>query len=106
MILKALDRQRNQPDPELLKRMGWTKEQLQAFVDRWNNAREESLKDPTKQRDYDDALRSLGLVPSSNRNRVASERNDQLRGISEEGSRIRPPESLREKFEAFQKASK
>ena len=106
MVLKALDRQRNQPDPALLKRMGWTKDQLQEFVDRWSKAREEAMKQPDKKHEYDDALRSLGLIPLNDRGRAVQEQNDSLRGIREEGSRIRPPESLREKFDAFQKAGK
>jgi hypothetical protein len=106
LILQALQRERDQPDPELLQRMGWTKEQLQAFVDRWMKAKEEAARFPEKKREYDEALRSLGLMPSAGRTRQANGRNDGLQGMQEEGGRIRPPESLRERFEAFRKASR
>lgn len=104
LILQALQRERDQPDPELLQRMGWSKEQLQAFVDRWMKAKEEASRFPEKKREYDEALRSLGLTPSAGRTRQADGRNDGLQGMREEGGRIRPPESLRERFDAFRKA--
>ncbi|MCY2975843.1 MAG: hypothetical protein NTW52_14400 [Planctomycetota bacterium] len=105
LVLDSLKRQREQPDPELLKRMGWNKEQMQAFVDRWQAAREKALIDPSKKKDYEDMLQSLGLVPQTGSTRAVLGRTDSLTGIREEGSRVRPPESLRERFEAFRKAS-
>ncbi|MDZ4852711.1 MAG: hypothetical protein SGI77_25760 [Pirellulaceae bacterium] len=106
MVLKALERQRDQPDSELLKQMGWNKEQLQAFLDRWKRARDQAAKDPNKKREYDEALRSLGLVPSSAQSKTADGRDDKLRGLNEEGLRVRPPESLRERYEAFRKSTR
>ena len=105
MVLKALDRQRDQPDPELLKRMGWSKEQMQAFLDRWKNARDQAASDPKKKREYDETLRSLGLIPSNGKVQKAMGQDDKLRGLNEEGSRVRPPESLRERFETFRKST-
>ncbi|MFN9915046.1 MAG: hypothetical protein ACK53L_20825, partial [Pirellulaceae bacterium] len=78
--MQALQRERDQPDPELLQRMGWTKEQLQAFVDRWMKAKEEAARFPEKKRESDEALRSLGLMPSAGRTRQANGRNDGLQG--------------------------
>lgn len=105
LVLDSLKRQREQPDPELLKRMGWNKEQMQAFVDRWQAARDQAMLDPSKKKDYEDMLQSLGLVPQTGSTRAVLGRTDGLTGIREEGSRVRPPESLRERFEAFRKAS-
>jgi hypothetical protein len=33
------------------------------------------------------------------------DKDDDLKGLLEEGSRVRPPESLRERFEQFRKAA-
>ena len=85
--------------------MGWSKEQLQAFLDRWKNAREQAATNPQKKREYDESLRSLGLIPNTNAAKTDKRRDDQLRGLNEEGSRVRPPESLRERFEAFRKST-
>ena len=105
MVLKALDRQREQPDPELLKRMGWNKQQMQAFLDRWKISREQAASDPRKKREYDESLRSLGLVPSVTSTQSMRATDDRLRGMHEEGTRVRPPESLRERFENFRKST-
>jgi len=105
LVLESLQRQRDQPDPELLKRMGWSKEQMQAFVDRWQRMRDQAKTDDSKKKEYEDMLQSLGLVPQTGTTKIVRGKSDSLRGMREEGSRIRPPESLRERFEAFRKAS-
>jgi len=105
LVLQSLKRQREQPDPELLKRMGWSKEQMQSFVDRWQGARDQAMTDSSKKKEYEDMLQSLGLVPQTGSTRAVRGLTDGLSGIREEGSRVRPPESLRERFEAFRKAS-
>jgi hypothetical protein len=85
--------------------MGWSKEQLHSFLDRWKNARDSAETNPQKRREYDESLRSLGLVPDSGKARNDKGRDDRLRGLNEEGSRILPPESLRERFEAFRRST-
>jgi hypothetical protein len=105
MVLDYLDRQRDQPDPELLKRMGWTAEDLRKFADRWKSAREQSRLTPEKRAEFEAALRSLGLRHADRRPTRLEDRDDQLKGMQEEGVRLRPPETLREQFEAFRKAA-
>lgn len=39
MVLDYLNRQKDQPDAELLRELDWTKQDLQQFVERWNQAR-------------------------------------------------------------------
>lgn len=78
---------------------------MQAFLDRWKNARDQAASDPKKKREYDESLRSLGLIPSTGKAKSAQGRDDKLRGLNEEGSRVRPPESLRERFESFRKST-
>jgi hypothetical protein len=105
MVLDYLDRQRDQPDPELLRRMGWTAEDMRKFADRWKSARENSRLTPEKRAEFEAALRSLGLRQTDTRPDRLRDRDDQLKGMQEEGMRLRPPESLREQFDAFRKAS-
>ncbi len=39
MVLDYLNRQKEQPDPELLRELNWTEDDLRNFTDRWNKAR-------------------------------------------------------------------
>jgi Ca2+-binding EF-hand superfamily protein len=105
MVLEYLDRQRDQPDPELLKKLNWSPEDLRKFSDRWRAAKEQARKTPEKKEELDAALRALGLrSPDQKVNRL-KDKDDSLRGMQESGGRLRPPESIREQFEAFRKAA-
>ena len=50
LVLERLKDQQDEPDPELLKSLGWTEEELQAFLARWEamkrNAREQGGEAP------------------------------------------------------------
>jgi hypothetical protein len=105
LVLDYVDRQRDQPDPELLKRLGWTAEDLRKFSDRWRAAKEQSRLTPEKKAEFEAVLRSLGLRHTDRRPDRLKDRDDSLKGMQEEGLRLRPPESLREQFEAFRKAA-
>jgi hypothetical protein len=105
LALEYLKEQRDQPDPELLRKLNWSKEDMQRFIDRWSKAKEEAKTDPDKKRDLDAALRSLGLKKSGSKVQGTTDQDDQLRGYLEDGSRVRPPESLRERLERFRKAA-
>ncbi|WP_146675039.1 hypothetical protein [Pirellula sp. SH-Sr6A] len=105
LALQYLKEQRDQPDPELLRKLNWSKEDMQRFIDRWSKAKEEARTDPDKKRDLDAALRSLGLKKSGSKVQGTTDQDDQLRGYLEDGSRVRPPESLRERLERFRKAA-
>ena len=88
LVLERLKHQQQDPDPELLKSLGWTKEEMRQFIARWEElkraAREEG---PQAQADLDDALRSLGLRATRLDVRRGSAENDQQRGQSESGHR-------------------
>ncbi|XZE35038.1 hypothetical protein SH501x_000522 [Pirellulaceae bacterium SH501] len=105
LALEYLKEQRDQPDPDLLRKLNWSKEDLQRFIDRWTKAKEEAKVDPNKKRELDASLRSLGLKKPRSQVQGTTDQNDQLRGYLEDGSRIRPPESLRERLERFRKAA-
>ncbi|MFO0922956.1 MAG: hypothetical protein U0905_10780 [Pirellulales bacterium] len=104
LVLDYLDRQREQPDPELLKKLRWSPEDLRAFSDRWRKAKEEAMRDPNKKRELEEALKALGFQQTSSQKRSVQTSQDDLRGMQEEGARIRPPESLREQIQAYRKA--
>jgi hypothetical protein len=105
MLLEYIERQREQPDPELLKRLNWNSDDFRKFADRWRQAKEQAKFDPKKKLELDEALRNLGLVGTGQRVNRLSDRDDGFRGMQEDGGRMRPPESLREQFEAFRKAA-
>jgi len=105
LALDYLKSQKDQPDPELLKRLNWSKEDMQKFLERWSEAKEGAKSDPLKKKELDAALKSLGLRPSKSRDRKVQDRDDDLKGFRDEGSRVRPPESVREQFEQFRKAA-
>jgi hypothetical protein len=62
---------KEKPDQRLLDRLGWTKEELKQFVDRWQqmkrSAAEEGPRAAEAKQTFDDALRSLGLRPRGTR---------------------------------------
>jgi hypothetical protein len=105
MLLEYIDRQRDQPDSELLKRLNWNADDFRRFADRWKQAKEEAKLDPNKRIELEETLRNLGLSGTGQKINRLKDRNDALRGMQEEGGRLRPPESLREQFEAFRKAA-
>ncbi|MFN7733872.1 MAG: hypothetical protein ACK5OB_18385 [Pirellula sp.] len=105
LLLDYIDRQRDQPDPELLKRLNWSADDLRKFSDRWRAAKEQARQTPEKQAELEASLRSLGLRRTKDTADRLTDRNDNLRGMQEQGSRLRPPDALREQFEAFRKAA-
>ncbi len=105
MALEYLDRQRDQPDPELLKRLGWSADDLRNFVDRWKAAKERGITPDGLKQDYMQDLRALGLTPNSASKRATQGADDKVRGLSEEGGRSKPPRSLQGQYEAFRRAA-
>jgi len=105
LALEYLKEQREQPDPELLRRLDWTKNDMQKFLDRWTQAKEEAKTNSNKKQELEAALRSLGLKSSKSQAKKSSDRDDLLKGYLENGSRTRPPESIREKVEKFRRAA-
>jgi hypothetical protein len=105
MLLEYIDRQKDQPDPELLKKLDWNAEDFRKFADRWQEAKEQAKSDPAKRAELEETLRNLGLGGTGRKINRLKDRNDGIRGMQEEGGRLRPPESLREQFEAFRKAA-
>ncbi len=104
LALDYLKQQKDQPDPELLKRLKWTEEEMKKFLDRWTEAKEFAKTDPNKKRELDLALKTLGKRLFHDKEQKVIDRDDDLKGFLEEGARVRPPESVRTGFEQFRKA--
>ncbi len=106
LALEQLRDQQDDPDPELLKSLGWTKEELKAFITRWEtmkrNAREEG---GGAQQELQDALRSLGLRRTGPRRRATETDNDNYRGLHDSGNRSQPPVDILEQFNAYRKGA-
>jgi hypothetical protein len=104
LVLERLKDQEQAPDPELLKSLGWTKEELQQFIARWEElkraAREEG---PSARADLDDPLRSLGLRSTDTQRRSGNSINDQPGGQRDLGRSSTPPAEFLEQFNAYRK---
>jgi hypothetical protein len=105
MALKYLKDQKNDPDPELLKRLGWSKEDLDAFVRRWESMKSSAKEDTETRQDLDDAYRSLGLRPATDKRRSAGAGDDSARSLRDAGARSEPPSGYAEQFRAFRKGA-
>ena len=104
LALEALRRQRQQPDPELLKKLHWSEQDLRKFLDRWESAREQAMSDPEQQKKFEKELQALGLVPRRGDARQVDRRLDQLRGMRESGVRMPAPENLRRQFDQYRRS--
>jgi hypothetical protein len=63
LVLDRLDDQleKQQVDQDLLKKLGWTEEELRQFLARWKNLKAEAAQDEGKEQELDNTLRSLGF---------------------------------------------
>ena len=91
-------------DDEMLKELGWTREQAEAFLQRWDNMQKASVIGNQGQKQaFEQTLRSLGLRPD----RVKSSRQieEDSKGVQVESRRTQPPYEYRERFKAFMKGA-
>ena len=89
-------------DDEILKELGWTREQAEAFLRRWENMAEAADNgDQQEQQVFEQTLRSLGLRSG----RVMSSRQieQDSKGVQVENRRTQPPYEYRERITAFLK---
>ena len=104
LALEYLERQKDQPDPELLKEMNWTKEDLNRFLDRWKKTLESVDKQGGNRELAEQDLRSLGLRPPKSKAAGVRGDEDQFRNLQDGGPRVTPPKSLKSQFESVKKA--
>ena len=89
---------------DMLKELGWTRKEAEAFLRRWENMQKASVSGSQgQQQAYEQTLRSLGLRTD----RVRSSRNnvDDNKGVEVESRRTQPPYEYRERFKAFLKGA-
>jgi hypothetical protein len=101
LVLDYLRRQREQPDPELFKEMNWTERDMREFLQRYEAAKDLSARAQPIERQPDE-LNKLNLQSSSGVVGPTAA-NDNYRNQTD-AARIRPPDSLRKRVEAFQEA--
>ncbi|NBT14551.1 MAG: hypothetical protein EBS56_13405 [Planctomycetia bacterium] len=85
---------------DVLDRLGWTREEARAFLERWEKMRALATSgDAVERGAFERTLRSLGLRPDG----VRSSRDvpADARGGQAEGRRSRPPSDYREQFKAY-----
>ena len=85
LALEHLRDQLAKEKPRLLDRLGWTKEEARRFLDKWEAmsclAAEPGPQGDTARKEFNDAIRGLGLRPrgtESRRGDVASDKPDTL----------------------------
>lgn len=86
---------KNTPDPELLQRLGWTREEMERFAQRWRELRdraENSATDPASARQFREVLKSLGLRPQSTDLRSGRGVKDSQRGLGTMRQTAPPPQ--------------
>jgi hypothetical protein len=105
MVLEYLKDQQQDPDQELLDELGWTKEDMREFIERWETMKRSAFEAAGAQRELDDALRSLGLRSSANSPRTGSARDDARQAASNLGTRSSPPSTYAEQFNAYRKGT-
>ncbi len=95
---------RGEPDPKLLDRLGWTRGDLENFVRRWEQMRQQAQapgeQGAAAREQLNDTLRSLGLRPRATSIKSNATRDDQSRGLKESRRSSPPPEYI-EQFKAY-----
>ena len=105
MVLKHLKDEEHNPDPELLDKLGWSREDLAEFLRRWDALQKSANQSPDGKRELDEALKSLGLRDPANRKRAGGKTSDNQRDLRDAGNRSSPPPRYRDLFDAFRKGA-
>lgn len=97
---------KSEPNQELLDRLGWSQQDLERFLRRWQQmkagANESGKSGEEARHELDDALKSLGLRPSRTSIQGGGTPSDTLRQT--ESIRTAPPAAWRERFQEYNKS--
>jgi hypothetical protein len=87
-------------DREMLDKLGWTEDDLQRFLERWQ-ARKQAARGPDQRagQELDRALRSLGLKPRTQQG-VTQRTDDNLRDLRQ-GTRVPVPLEFRDRLRLY-----
>jgi hypothetical protein len=101
MVLSKLAEQKDNPDPELLRKLKMSKQELQEFFDRWDEMKRKAETGGVEaQKKYERELKSLGLKPKGGRNSV-QQNADKVEGLNEDGAVNEPSAELVPDFNKF-----
>ncbi len=105
LILERLEDQLKKKDVDegLLEKLGWNKDDLRRFVDRWKNLKSQPADDTGGSDELNDALRSLGLKPGST-GYDSKVTKDKLRDL-QEAYRGRVPLEYQEQINRYRKGT-
>lgn len=105
MVLDRLKHQEGNPDQEMLDELGWSKEDFQKFVQRWQKMKQAAqTSEPGAKRELNEALRSLGLSRGADRTRRVEARRAAAGG-SGDTQRSTPPPAFLEQYRAYLKGA-
>ena len=105
LMLKYLEEEmsKKEPDPELLKELGWSKEELRQFLNKWKEMSENAKKSVSgskEDKQWNEALRSLGIgPPKSTSAKSKTDFTDQK--MSTQSKRYTPPSNLKDRAKAY-----
>ncbi|MDO4586744.1 MAG: hypothetical protein Q4C95_05525 [Planctomycetia bacterium] len=101
------DQLKNGPDQELLNELGWDQNQLQAFLNKWQEMKKNAQKfgENSQERQYYlESLRDLGLRDSRSNDSILNDsHSNEFRDptTSQQMIRSKPPASFEERFRAY-----
>ncbi len=106
MALEHLRDQLAKEKPALLERLGWTKEDARKFLEHWEKMRQSAAqKGPVgdaARRQFNDALKSLGLRPRGTGLALGEVQRDKLQNLHD-GGQSPPPPDFAEQFREYTK---
>lgn len=96
---------KDQPDQELLDKLGWSREDMEKFIRRWEEmkrkANERGPQRDESRRQLDDELRGLGLRPQGTKLGRDSVEKEQQRTRLRDSRRSEPPPEYAEQYKAY-----
>lgn len=108
LVLEYLKDQKERPNQELLEKLGWDKDDVAKFLQRWAELKKQASgrgdKGKEGKRQLNDILRGMGLQSPANAVRRSSEQDDAQRNDRNSGRRTKVPAELLDPFRAFQRA--
>lgn len=105
LVLDKLQEQKDDPDKKLLDKLGWTQEELAAFLERWQKLRREAADNKMDSKDeLREEVRSLGLRPRGTRLKRGGTDSDAVRGLRDAGERSAPPPGHLDKYNSYKKS--
>ena len=95
----------HQDDAELLDELGWTRDEMNAFVRRWQDMRAKAQglgrEADSARKELDDQLRGLGLQPPNPRVQRQQTPKDSLRSLRQTSGNQNIPAEYRDQYRAF-----